>query len=133
MVRADGGGGSVAPVAGFLSDTWFDDLTAAARTARGPDGVRLVVQQVVTDGDDEVAYALELRDGAIVVHRGRVDHPDISFTQDRATALAIHRGELAAQAAFMDGRLRLGGDLRAAMQGLGALAAVDDLFASTRA
>jgi putative sterol carrier protein len=67
------------------------------------------------------------------VERGRASHPDLVFTQDRATAEAIHRGELSAQAAFMQGRLRLGGDLRAVVDRAGELTAVHDVFASVRA
>jgi putative sterol carrier protein len=64
---------------------------------------------------------------------GRVEGPDLTFTQDRATAGAIARGELSAQAAFLDGRLRVGGDLSAARSRARALAAIADVFASPRA
>ena len=89
------------------------------------------MQQVVPDGPDghEFAYVVEAADGRLSVHAGRAEHPDVTFTQDRATALAIHRGELSAQAAFMEGRLRLGGDLRDVIRRAGALAALDDVFA----
>jgi putative sterol carrier protein len=122
-------------LAGFLTDAWLDDLDAAARVAELPTEAPLVLQQVVTDGPDghEVAYALVVRDGRVHVERGRADDPDLVFTQDRATAEAIHRGELSAQAAFMQGRLRLGGDLRAVVDRAGELAAVLDVFASVRA
>ena len=75
----------------------------------------LVLQQIVPDGPEghEVAYALVVAGGRLRVKRGRVTKPDLTFTQDRVTVEAIHRGELSAQAAFMQGRLRLGGDLRA--------------------
>ena len=71
--------------------------------------------------------------GRIQLVRGRVADPDLTFTQDRATAEAIHRGELSAQAAFMQGRLRLGGDLRRVIDRAAELTAIDDVFASTRA
>ena len=67
------------------------------------------------------------------MRRGRADAPDITFTQDRATAEAIHRGELSAQTAFIEGRLRLGGDLRAVIERAGSLVAIDDVFAAARA
>ncbi len=122
-------------MAGFLTDQWLDELDAAARTATFPADLRLVVQQVITGGPDgpEVVYVLKLADGTLSVHAGRADEPDVTFTQDRATAQAIHRGELSAQAAFMDGRLRLGGDLRSVIDRAGALAAIDDVFAAARA
>jgi SCP-2 sterol transfer family protein len=122
-------------LAGFLTDAWLDDLEAAAQRAQVETKGGLVVQQVIPDGPDghEVAFALVLADGRTRVVRGRVPDPDLTFTQDLATAEAIHRGELSAQAAFMQGRLRLGGDLRAVIDRAAELAAVDDLFASVRA
>ena len=119
---------------GFLTDAWLDELDSATSVAEVPPGPRLAVQQVVPDGPGgEVAYALVLEDGRVHLERGRIADPDLTFTQDRATAEAIHRGELSAQAAFMEGRLRLGGDLRAVIDRAGDLASIDDLFASVRA
>ena len=123
-------------MAGFLTDAWLDDLEAAARGARGAPRPRrsCCSRSCRTDRTGrEVAYALVVGDGRVRVERGRVADPDLTFTQDRATAEAIHRGELSAQAAFMQGRLRLGGDLRAVIDRAGELAAIDDVFASVRA
>jgi putative sterol carrier protein len=122
-------------VAAFLTDAWFDALDEGARSAHLDEGVRVVIQQVVLDGADgtEVAYAVRAVDGAISIHRGRVADADVTFTQDRATAEAIHRGELSAQSAFIEGRLRLGGDLRAVIERATALAALDDVFRAARA
>lgn len=122
-------------MAEFLTDQWLDELDVAAREAELPPELRLVVQQVIPDGPDgiEVAYAVEVAGGTMAVRRGRIDHADVTFTQDLATARAIHGGELSAQAAFMEGRLRLGGDLRAVIERAGDLAAIDDVFATVRA
>jgi hypothetical protein len=121
-------------LAGFLTDEWLDELDAAAQEADVPAVPRLVVQQVVPDGPGgEVAYAMVVEDGRVRIERGRVQHPDLVFTQDCATAEAIHRGELSAQAAFMQGRLRLGGDLRAVIDRAADLASIDDVFARARA
>lgn len=122
-------------MAAFLTDQWFDDLDAAARGTSIPLDVRLVIQQIIPGSaeGDEVAYVLTAADGAITVRRGRVEVPDITFTQDRATAEAIHRGELSAQTAFIEGRLRLGGDLRAVIERAGRLVDLDDVFAAARA
>ncbi len=121
-------------MAEFLTDAWLDELDAAAQGAELPPMPPLALQQVVPDGPaGEVAYALVVADGALKVHRGRVAKPDLVFTQDRATAEAIHHGELSAQAAFMQGRLRLGGDLRAVIDRATDLASVEDVFARVRA
>ena len=120
-------------VAGFLTEAWIDDLDAAVQAVALPDDVQLVVQQIVTDADGDVPYVIAIADGRVRVHRGRAERSDVSFTQDRATAAAIARGELSAQVAFLDGRLRLGGDLRAVLARAGDLAALDDAFAAARA
>lgn len=122
-------------MAEFLTDEWFRDLDAAGRGSRVDAGLRLVIQQVVTDGphDPELAYVVTIAEGTITVRQGRAAEADVTFTQDRRTAEAIHRGELSAQAAFIEGRLRLGGDLRAVIDRAGALAAIDDVFSSARA
>jgi alkyl sulfatase BDS1-like metallo-beta-lactamase superfamily hydrolase len=122
-------------VVGFLTDAWFDALAAAARGSTIDADVRLVIQQVVPDGADgaEIAYVVTASDGAVSVRRGRTDEADITFTQDRATAEAIHLGELSAQTAFIEGRLRLGGDLRAVIDRASVLAAIDDVFGAARA
>jgi putative sterol carrier protein len=122
-------------VAVFLSAEWVAALDAAATGSSVPNGLRLVVQQIVPDGDGggEVAYAVRIADGTVRVASGRADDADVTFTQDRATAAAIATGELSAQAAFIDGRLRVGGDLSALLEHTAALAALDDVFASARA
>jgi len=121
-------------VAGFLTSAWIAALDEAGRAAHVPDDVRVVVQQVVVEDDGrEVAYAVRVADGGVRVEAGRAADPDVTFTQDRATAAAIARGELSAQAAFLDGRLRVGGDLAKVLDGARALSVVHDVFAGARA
>ena len=121
-------------MAELLSDEWIADLAAAAATATVDPELRLVVQQIVTDADGSaVAYAVRLGDGGASVVAGRVEDADVTFTQDRETALAIADGRLSAQAAFMAGRLRVGGDLPTVLDRARDLAALDDIFAPARA
>ena len=127
--------GSVAAVAEFLSAAWIDGLAQAAGAAVIDPSVRLTIQQVVSAGPEgaEVAYVVAAVDGHLSVRSGRVDAPDVTFTQDRATALAIALGTLSAQGAFLQGRLRLGGDLRTVLEGARTLADIHDVFAAARA
>lgn len=120
-------------MAGFLTDEWFADLEQAAGAVVVPADLSLAVQQVVTDGAGEVAYSLELSGGALTLRRGRAWAADVTFTQDRATATAVHEGRLSAQAAFLDGRLRLTGDVAVLRAAAPALAELDDVFARCRA
>jgi putative sterol carrier protein len=119
-------------MARFLSPEWLDDLAAAATGASGPDGEPFTLQQVVVDDAGEVAWAVTVGGGKVVVQPGRHDAATVTFTQDTATAGAIHRGELSAQAAFMTGRLRVGGDVRVLLERQGALGDLDDVFAAVR-
>lgn len=124
-------------MAEFLSDAWLDDLEQAATRSTGvPAELRLVIQQVVLDepgGEEVAAYAMRLADGTVTVERGRVPDADVTFTQDRATAAAITQGALSAQSAFLAGDLRVGGDLRVALDQARSVAAIDDVFAEVRA
>jgi hypothetical protein len=122
-------------VAGFLTAEWFEDLDEAGRAAELATDTALVIQQVIPDGPGgtELTYVIAVADGAVRVRKGRASSPDVTFTQDLATATAIHDGVLSAQTAFIEGRLRLGGDLRAVIERAGSLAAIDDVFAAARA
>lgn len=121
------------PMADFLSRQWVADLDAAVRGQVAPAGLRVVIQQVVAlDEGGEVAYAIRIADGAISVEPGRVDDAQITFTQDRATATAIATGSESAQAAFIAGRLRVGGDLRSVMYGTDDLIDLGDVFGPAR-
>lgn len=120
-------------MAQFLSPEWVAALAEASAGATAPDGVRLVLQQIVVDGDGgEVAYAVRITDGTVTVEPGRVADADVTFTQDLATATAIARGQLPAQAAFLAGDLRVGGDLTRVLDGARALADLHDVFGPAR-
>jgi hypothetical protein len=122
-------------VVDFLSDEWLEALDAAATSSpsSGTGDDRLVVQQVVTDDErGDRAYYIEVRDGGVRVRRGLAAKPTLRFTTDRPTATAIARGDESAQAAFIQGRLRVGGDTRALTVHADVLARLDELFAPVR-
>ncbi len=112
----------------FLSDEWLSSLARRYESAVGDRGrPALVIQQVVTGTPDgEVAYVVHLGPEGVRTSRGRIDHADLAFTQDLATAVAIHRGEISAQSAFMAGRLRISGDLDLLARDSRAFAALGD-------
>lgn len=121
-------------MAEFLSPEWLSELDVAARAATAPADLRLVIQQVVVgpDGAELAAWAVRIADGAVHVAPGHADDADVTFTQDRDTAAAIARGELAAQRAFLDGHLRVGGDLTRVLDASRQLVGVVDVFGSAR-
>ena len=64
-------------MARFLSPEWIEEMNAELSAGeRTPDGGRLVLQQVVTDGPDgDVAYAVEIDGGRVHVTSGRAAAP----------------------------------------------------------
>jgi len=124
-------------MARYLSAEWLEAVGAAAAGSddlrRASDGVRLTVQQRVTDGPDgEVTFHVVLDDGAVAVRRGEALDADVTFTQDHATAVAVATGEMAAQAAFMVGRLRVTGDVQRLMEHRDAFSGLDAALAGVR-
>ena len=117
----------------FLTQEWIAELDAAARRVKVPDDVDLTVQQVVEAEDgSRVEFAIRVADGRISVLSGCAEAADVTITQDRPTAEQIARGQLSAQTAFMEGRLRIGGDLRGAVDRALDLARLEDVFAAAR-
>ena len=107
---------------------WVDALDAAVRDLPAA-AEAFVIQQVVTDGDDEIAWHLVLGTDGIRVLAGRADAPDVTFTQDRATADAIADGNLSAGAALTEGRLTVRGATARLTEHREVLARIDEALA----
>lgn len=118
------------PVAERFTAEWVESLDTAVRDLPAGDEA-LVIQQVVTDGDseDEIAWHLVLGSDGVRVLLGRADAPDVTFTQDRATAEAIADGELGAGAALTAGRLTVRGATARLTEHREALARIDEALA----
>lgn len=124
-------------MARYLSPEWFDDLNAAAAAAPeladAAGGLRLVIQQVVTDGPEgDTRYVVRVEDGRVTVVPGGAADADVTVTEDHATATAVARGELAAPAAFMTGRIRVTGETSVLLEAQAALHRLDAVFAGVR-
>lgn len=126
----------------FLSDEWIAALDRAAMASdalrEATRDVSLTVQQIVTtpmNGDerDTATWHVAVDHGAVRVRPGRAANPDVTFTEDVETAARISKGELSAQAAFMLGQLRVGGDAKRLVEHQRAFASLDDVFAEVRA
>jgi len=115
-------------VADRFSDQWVEALGAAVRDLpAAPEA--FVIQQVVTDGGAEIAWHLVLGPDGVRVHPGRAEAPDVTFTQDRATADAIADGDLSAGAALTAGRLTVRGATARLTEHREALARIDEALA----
>ena len=108
-------------MAKYLSDEY---LTAVESALNGNDafqnaakgqGARL--QQVVTGTPDgEVHYGFVIDGGKVTVSKGDIENPEATVTQDYETATKLAKGELQGQAAFMQGKLKISGNLMKMMQ-----------------
>jgi putative sterol carrier protein len=122
----------------FLSDEWIAALHEAAAADAGlaerTRDLSLTIEQEVTGAPaGDVRYHLAFDHGSVAVRPGPAPDATVRFHQDYATAASIAMGQGSAQRAFMTGRLRVGGDLRALLAHAEVLAQLDDVFARVRA
>ena len=111
----------------FLSEQWCRDMTDAMA---GHDGFQnaisnldLTLQFEVTNVPDrgDVTYYLEIADGGASLEPGALDDPNVTVSNDYATAEAISKGDLNTQVAFMTGKLKVKGDMAKLMMNQSAL------------
>lgn len=105
-------------MSGFLEPAWFAELEA--RLADRIDGFnyRVTVQCLIGDGPagDVKCFAV-IDDGRLVDARlGSLDTADLTVTIGYDDAASIDRGELDPSVAYMQGRLKVSGDLVKLMQ-----------------
>lgn len=120
----------------LFTDEWIEALDALARD---DDELRaaaaeldVVIQQNVLGPDGDRSYHVVLEPGDVGVRAGPATNPAITFTTDVATATAIATGVESAQTAFIDGRLRVGGDLRVLLAAQSAVTRLGETFAPLR-
>jgi putative sterol carrier protein len=91
------------------------------------------VTQVVTEGPEgTVTYHLQVGDGTARFGAGAADPEDVRMEQDWPTAVAIATGELNAQEAFINGRIRLHGNQQLLIESQPVFAALDAVFKTVR-
>ena len=97
----------------WLTEEWFEQARALAASANGLAGPSARIQHEVTGGSDgEVRYFWVLEDGVPVGGAvGSVEDPDVTITMGWADAVAVQRGTLDPNVAFMQGRLKVAGSM----------------------
>jgi hypothetical protein len=111
----------------FLSDGWVDALLAGLNDSEDARGVELTLQQIVTGAPGgDVRYWTRFAAGSVEGGAGDApDQPDVTISQEYETAVALSRGEINPQGAFMQGKLKITGNMgkllqqQAAIQALG--------------
>lgn len=121
----------------YLSDDWMD---AAGAALAADDDLATASADLDLGVDFEVSstpigkrrYGLRFRQGTVSLVNPPEGDAQVSFSADYETAVAIATGELPIQVAFMQGRLKLGGDVAVLVRSGAALDRVGDVLASLR-
>ncbi len=100
----------------FLSEEWVQEVTSALNGHQGYKNAigaaDLGIQFSTSEAPDgEVAYYLQSSAGVSIVALGALEDADVTVKQSYDTAVAISKGELNTQTAFMTGKLKVSGNL----------------------
>jgi predicted lipid carrier protein YhbT len=97
----------------YLSQEWLDETRAMATQQPVRPGASARIQYVITAGPDgDVKYSWVLEDGKLLEsHLGTINDPEVTVTAPYAEWVKIARGELDMSAAFMQGVVKVAGDM----------------------
>ncbi len=101
------------PVTAWLSPEWFDQARPVWAEAPGLDGLSGRIQCEINGGPEgDVSCYWEFDTGQLGrAEVGRIEDPDVSLTVGWDDAVAVQRGELDPNVAFMRGRLKVNGSM----------------------
>ena len=106
----------------FLTEEWAKTMTEKLNASddfkNAASSQEVKLQQVVTDTPDggEGKYYFTIEGGNATVSLGEISDADATITQNYETAVAINKQELNAQNAFMQGKLKISGNMMKLMQ-----------------
>lgn len=104
-------------MASFLTQEWLNALTDTVNDdemfAKAIANTELVLQFEVPDAPPgtEGTYHFAIRDGKLKADSGPNDDADATITNDFETSVAISKGDLNTQMAFMTGKLKVAGNM----------------------
>jgi len=97
----------------WLSQEWLDETRKMGESQPERPGATARMQYIITGGPDgEVRYYWILENGKLLESKlGDLPDADFSMTQTYDDAMKIQRQELDANAAFMQGRIKVAGNM----------------------
>ena len=100
-------------MAKWLTQEWLDEGTRLSATQPERPGATARMQYVVTGGPDgDIRYYWILENGKLLESKlGDLEDAEVTLTQSYEDAMRIQKGELDANAAFMQGRVRVTGNM----------------------
>jgi putative sterol carrier protein len=100
-------------MAKWLTQEWHEQFKTLAESQPERPGASARMQYVVTGGPDgDVRYYWVLENGKLLESQlGDLPDPEITLTVTHEDAMKIQQGELDANAAFMQGRIKVAGNM----------------------
>jgi putative sterol carrier protein len=114
----------------YLTEEWAQAVTDALNSSddfqKAATGQQAKLQQVVTDapGGGDVKFYFKLADGNVEVALGELTDAEATISQNYETSVAVDKGELNPQNAFMQGKLKISGNMMKLMQLQGVINAI---------
>jgi putative sterol carrier protein len=101
----------------WLTQEWLDETRTMAEGQPERAGASARMQYVVTGGPDgDIDYYWILTDGRLVEAKlGKLDDAEVTLTTGYSDAVKIQKGELDANAAFMQGKVKVTGNMAKVM------------------
>lgn len=102
----------------YLTQEWLDEGRKLAESQPDRPGASARMQYVVTAGPDgDIKYYWILDNGKLIESQlGEVSDEDFTMTLSYDDSVKIQKGELDANAAFMQGRMKVAGNMGKLMQ-----------------
>ncbi len=115
----------------YLSSEWLSAAHEAVKDLEPMPRAVGVAYVVTGTPEGDVSYTLVLGPDAVSVVTG-TERAGVTLTLGWELALAVFKGEASAQRAFLDGSIRVGGDVQELVGNNDAMAAIDTELAHLR-
>lgn len=112
------------------SAQWIEERQSRVADLEVAPELTLTIEHRIT-GDDKGTWHVEIEGGQITFRAGSHPNPTLTLTGSRSTTDAIRSGKQSAQRAFLDGELKVGGNIAVLLDSHIQLEKVAALLAAT--